>query len=95
MEPIELEDVVEMENERIEITYVEAENKHGGVLDAHIQAETLKAMEREPGSILAPDEQRYIDESDKLARKSEKIEEEQERVRQYNLNTSNRDKRWW
>ena len=95
IEPIELEDVVEMENERIEITYVEAEIKHCDVLDTQILYRTGKAIQYKPEAELSPDEQRYIDELDELARKSKEIEEEQERCRQYNLNTSNRDKRWW
>ena len=107
---VDIQEIERIENERLEITYIPKEEQiesledvphvvttteHSGVLDTQIHDQIEKAAEGELGSILTPNEQRYIDELDELARKSKEIEEEQERCRQYNLNTSNRDKRWW
>ena len=98
IEPIDLDEVVQMENEKIGITYVpidnDSRNVDNGVLDAQILNETEIAIEHKPDAELTADEQRYIDECEERLRRNEERDKEQEMIRKSYLDRSVKNRRW-
>ncbi len=91
VEPINLDEVLQMENEKVEVTYVPIESHSGtidsGVMDTQILDETKNVMEPKPTLELTVEEQKYIDELEEMDRKGEERSKEQERIRQWYLDS--------
>ena len=98
IEPIDLDEVVQIENEKIGITYVPIDNDtpnvDNGVLDAQILDKTETEIQYKPDADLTADEQRSIDEWEERLRKNEERDKEQEMIRKSYLDRSIKNRRW-
>ncbi len=98
VEPIDFDEFVEMENEKIVITYVPVElnsqRVDSGVLDTQIPEETAIAMEDKSETGLTAAEQEYIDGLEKMRRRDEERTKEQEMIRQSYLDKTVKGSRW-